>query len=56
MRTHAVVLVLTHTPQGAAPFSEDNAKQLVTKVLTGSAITLPLPVSALLLCVCLGGG
>lgn len=31
--------------QGAAPFSKENAKKLVTSVLTGSAITLPLPVS-----------
>lgn len=30
--------------QGAAPFSEENAKQLVTKVLAGTAVTLPLPV------------
>lgn len=30
--------------QGAAPFSEHSAKQLVTKVLAGSAVTLPLPV------------
>lgn len=32
-------------PQGAAPFSEESAKQLVTKVLTGTAVTLPLLVS-----------
>lgn len=32
--------------QGAAPFGEDSAKQLVTKVLTGAAVTLPLPVRA----------
>jgi hypothetical protein len=31
--------------QGAAPFGEASAKQLVTKVLAGSAVTLPLPVS-----------
>eukprot|EP00882_Tetradesmus_deserticola_P006896 GHRQ01007263.1.p1 GENE.GHRQ01007263.1~~GHRQ01007263.1.p1 ORF type:complete len:282 (+),score=145.18 GHRQ01007263.1:27-848(+) len=29
--------------QGAAPFGEASAKQLVTKVLAGSAVTLPLP-------------
>lgn len=31
--------------QGAAPFSEASAKQLVSKVLLGTAVTLPLPVS-----------
>jgi hypothetical protein len=31
--------------QGAAPFGEASAKQLVTQVLAGSAVTLPLPVS-----------
>lgn len=31
--------------QGAAPFGQDSAKQLVTKVLMGTAVTLPLPVS-----------
>lgn len=35
--------------QGASPFSEENAKQLVTKVLAGSATTLPLPVSGLIM-------
>jgi hypothetical protein len=33
--------------QGPAPFGEDSAKQLVQKVLMGTAVTLPLPVSAL---------
>ena len=31
--------------QGPAPFSEASAKALVTKVLMGTAVTLPLPVS-----------
>eukprot|EP00878_Enallax_costatus_P011712 GHUV01012227.1.p1 GENE.GHUV01012227.1~~GHUV01012227.1.p1 ORF type:complete len:637 (+),score=223.38 GHUV01012227.1:909-2819(+) len=30
--------------QGTPPFTVDNIKQLVTKVLAGSAVTLPLPV------------
>jgi hypothetical protein len=39
------VCMCVHVLQGAAPFSQDSAKQLVTKVLMGTAVTLPLPVS-----------